>query len=69
MHCVTALLALRSLRKHRIGRYLPVVIIITGFLYPLTGGIITSEYKVYICSCDTCADDRVLSQSVMAKQY
>ena len=42
MHVIAAVVSLRSIRKHRVCRYLPVVLIIAGFLYPLTGGMLTS---------------------------
>ena len=43
MHGLASLIALRALRKHKLGRYIPIVIAVAGFLYPLTGGIITSK--------------------------
>ena len=42
MHCVAALFACRALRTHKFGRYVPIVLLLAGFLYPLTGGVITS---------------------------
>ncbi len=50
MHGLASLLALRALRKHKLGRYIPIVIAVTGFLYPLTGGIITSKFIIIYCS-------------------
>ena len=42
-HIIAALFAFRSLHKHRLGRYFPIVIAIVGFLYPITGGLIASK--------------------------
>lgn len=43
MHGLASLLAIKALQSHRYGRYLPIIIAVTGFLYPLTGGIVTSK--------------------------
>ncbi|XP_065064328.1 transmembrane protein 170A-like [Rhopilema esculentum] len=48
MHGLASLIALRALRKHKLGRYIPIVIAVAGFLYPLTGGIITSALISWI---------------------
>ena len=45
---LASLLALRSLRKHKLGRYLPVMLAINGLVYPLTGGAITSAFIAWI---------------------
>lgn len=50
VHGLAALLALRSLRTHKIGRYLSILLFVSGFLYPLTGGIITSCCIAWIYS-------------------
>ena len=43
IHCISASVAFLSLRKHSRGVFLPLVVIFIGFLYPVTGGVITSE--------------------------
>ncbi|XP_070575929.1 transmembrane protein 170A-like [Ptychodera flava] len=42
VHAIAAFIAFFCLRKHKIGRFVPVAIIIMGFLGPMTGGSITS---------------------------
>ncbi|CAG5124889.1 unnamed protein product [Candidula unifasciata] len=42
VHIVAALIAFLRLRKHRIGRWIPVAILTMGVLSPLTGGVISS---------------------------
>ncbi|XP_077983038.1 transmembrane protein 170A-like [Glandiceps talaboti] len=42
VHAVASIIAFFCLRKHKIGRFIPVAIIIMGFLGPMTGGSITS---------------------------
>ena len=42
VHVIAAVIAFGRLRKHRLGRWMSVLIIITGILSPLTGGVITS---------------------------
>ncbi|KAK3603765.1 hypothetical protein CHS0354_023384 [Potamilus streckersoni] len=42
VHTVAALIALCRLRKHSIGRWIPLWIFIMGVLSPLTGGVVTS---------------------------
>uniref|UniRef100_A0A7M5WSU3 Transmembrane protein n=2 Tax=Clytia hemisphaerica TaxID=252671 RepID=A0A7M5WSU3_9CNID len=42
VHVIAAFIALRALHKNKYGRYLPVAIILIGFLYPISGGFITS---------------------------
>jgi hypothetical protein len=42
VHVVAAAIAFGRLRKHKIGRFTPVAIIAMGFLWPITGGAITS---------------------------
>ncbi|CAB3977170.1 transmembrane 170A [Paramuricea clavata] len=42
IHCIVALLSFCSLRKHKYSRFFPILVIIVGFLFPVTGGIITS---------------------------
>ncbi|XP_057290848.1 transmembrane protein 170A-like [Hydractinia symbiolongicarpus] len=51
VHGLAALLALRSLRTHKIGRYLSILLFVSGFLYPLTGGIITMELE-HLIACN-----------------
>ncbi|CAL1544166.1 unnamed protein product [Lymnaea stagnalis] len=42
VHIVAALIAFLRLRKHRIGRWIPLAIIAMGVLSPLTGGVVSS---------------------------
>ncbi|EDO49215.1 predicted protein [Nematostella vectensis] len=42
IHCIAAFVACASLRKHSRGRFLPLIILFVGFLYPVSGGAITS---------------------------
>uniref|UniRef100_UPI00358E9390 transmembrane protein 170B n=1 Tax=Myxine glutinosa TaxID=7769 RepID=UPI00358E9390 len=42
VHGAAALIAFLLLRRHRIGRFVPVVIIVMGFLGPILGGTVTS---------------------------
>ncbi|XP_052059657.1 transmembrane protein 170B-like [Mytilus californianus] len=42
VHAIAAILAFIRLRKHKIGRWMSLVIIVMGVLCPLTGGVITS---------------------------
>ncbi|KXJ27310.1 transmembrane protein 170A [Exaiptasia diaphana] len=42
IHCIAACVACRALRRHPRGRFFPLVIIFIGFLYPITGGVVTS---------------------------
>uniref|UniRef100_T1JKW7 Transmembrane protein 170A n=1 Tax=Strigamia maritima TaxID=126957 RepID=T1JKW7_STRMM len=42
VHFVAATIAFSLLRKHKYGRFVPVIIVAMGFLGPLTGGILTS---------------------------
>ena len=43
IHCISASVAFLALRKHSRGVFLPLLVIFIGFLYPVTGGVITSE--------------------------
>lgn len=42
IHCISASVAFLALRKHSRGVFLPLLVIFIGFLYPVTGGVITS---------------------------
>jgi len=42
VHFVAASIAFGRLRKHKIGRFIPAVFLVMGFLSPLTGGVVTS---------------------------
>ena len=44
IHCVSAGVAFFALQQHSRGMFFPLLIIFIGFLYPVTGGIITSEF-------------------------
>ncbi|XP_028305618.1 transmembrane protein 170A [Gouania willdenowi] len=41
-HLPTALLALATLRQHKVARYMPIAILLMGILGPLLGGVLTS---------------------------
>ncbi|GFS23913.1 transmembrane protein 170A-like [Elysia marginata] len=42
VHIVAALIAFLRLRKHHIGRWIPLAILTMGVLSPLTGGVVSS---------------------------
>ncbi|KAK0047902.1 transmembrane protein 170A-like [Biomphalaria glabrata] len=42
VHAVATLIAFLRLRKHNIGRWIPLAMLIMGFLSPLTGGVVSS---------------------------
>lgn len=42
VHLIAAVIAFSRLRKHKLGRWIPMLIIIMGVLSPLTGGILSS---------------------------
>lgn len=42
VHVVAALIACGHLKHHKIGRFVPIIIIIMGILSPIIGGAITS---------------------------
>ncbi|XP_015780007.1 PREDICTED: transmembrane protein 170B-like [Acropora digitifera] len=42
IHCVSACVAFLALRKHSRGVFFPLLVVFIGFLYPVTGGVITS---------------------------
>ena len=44
IHCISACVAFLALRKHSRGVFFPLLVIFIGFLYPVTGGVITSEF-------------------------
>lgn len=46
IHCVSAGVAFFALRQHSRGMFFPLLVIFIGFLYPVTGGIITSEFNL-----------------------
>lgn len=48
IHGIAALFAFRALKSHRFGRYVPLVLVLCGFLYPLTGGVISSGCIAWI---------------------
>ena len=43
-HFVASAIAFARLRKHKIGRFIPAIVLVMGFLSPLTGGVVTSKY-------------------------
>lgn len=43
VHVIASLIAVCRLRKHKLGRWIPVVIVAMGVLSPLTGGVVTSR--------------------------
>lgn len=42
VHFVAAAIGFGRLRRHKIGRFIPAVILVMGFLSPMTGGMVTS---------------------------
>ncbi|XP_028814417.1 transmembrane protein 170A isoform X2 [Denticeps clupeoides] len=41
-HLPAALLALFTLRRHKVARFMPIAILLMGIIGPLTGGVLTS---------------------------
>ncbi|KAK3085795.1 hypothetical protein FSP39_008750 [Pinctada imbricata] len=48
VHLVAALIAFCQLRKHRLGRWVPIALVTMGFLSPLTGGVCTSAAIAFV---------------------
>ncbi|XP_033111875.1 transmembrane protein 170A-like [Anneissia japonica] len=48
VHSVAAAIAFFALRKHRYARFLPILILIVGFLGPITAGVISSALFAFI---------------------
>ncbi|XP_071958163.1 transmembrane protein 170A-like [Antedon mediterranea] len=48
VHAFSASISFFALRKHRYGRFLPVLILIIGFLGPITAGVISSALFAFI---------------------
>ncbi|XP_023218758.1 transmembrane protein 170A [Centruroides vittatus] len=42
VHLIAAGIAFGTLRKHKLGRFMPLLIVIFGVVAPLTGGVVTS---------------------------
>ena len=56
IHCISACVAFLALRKHSRGVFFPLLVIFIGFLYPVTGGVITSELLLcdkLVCRLET----------------
>ena len=43
VHLIAATVAFGRLRRHKIGRFIPLLLVVVGVLNPLVGGAITSE--------------------------
>ena len=60
VHIFAAAIAFCRLRQHKIGRWMPLLIIVMGFLSPLTGGAISSKFlhiklnSLLQCTCNGC---------------
>lgn len=48
VHLLAASVAVLALRKHGLGRWLPILILAMGIIAPLTGGVITSAVIAYV---------------------
>ena len=48
VHVVAAVIAFVRMRKHKSGRFIPVVILVAGILSPVTGGAVTSKYNKHL---------------------
>ena len=44
VHSSAALVAVWALHRHKYGRFYAILILVMGFIGPITGGIATSEY-------------------------
>ncbi|ELU14341.1 hypothetical protein CAPTEDRAFT_106761 [Capitella teleta] len=42
VHFVAAAIAFGRLRKHKLGRFIPAIVLVMGLFSPLTGGVVTS---------------------------
>ncbi|CAM1310354.1 TMEM170B (predicted) [Pycnogonum litorale] len=42
VHLIAAAIAFTTMKKHKLGRFTPVCIIVMGVIAPLTGGVVTS---------------------------
>lgn len=51
VHVVAAAIAFGRMRKHKIGRFIPVAILVMGFVSPITGGAVTSKNLNLINAC------------------
>ena len=55
-HLPAALLALATLRQHKIARFMPIAILLMGIVGPICGGVLTSEFVllcVVVLQCST----------------
>ena len=70
VHIVASLIAFGRLRKHTIGRFVPVAIFVMGFIAPLTGGVITSMHMLFFTqiNCRLFLKD-ISSKIVFNSQY
>ncbi|XP_023218727.1 transmembrane protein 170A-like [Centruroides sculpturatus] len=53
VHLIAAGIAFGTLRKHKLGRFMPLLIVIFGVVAPLTGGVVTSKNFNY-CNSGVC---------------
>jgi len=50
IHTIAALIAFATLRKHKVGRFFPILVLIMGLLTPGTSGLITSAVIAFVYS-------------------
>jgi len=50
IHTIAALIAFATLRKHRVGRFFPLLVLSMGILTPATSGLITSAVIAFVYS-------------------
>lgn len=49
VHIIAALVALCRLRRHSIGRWYAMLILVMGVVGPCTGGVLTSKNHMHYC--------------------
>ena len=63
-HLPAALLALATLRQHKIARFMPIAILLMGIVGPICGGVLTSEFV--LCTMEVTCCPPSLFKSILA---
>ncbi|CAG7730507.1 unnamed protein product [Allacma fusca] len=53
IHTIAALIAFATLRKHRIGRFFPILVFLMGIITPGTSGMVTSATIAFVYRAST----------------
>ncbi|KAF5306429.1 hypothetical protein FQR65_LT07341 [Abscondita terminalis] len=48
VHTIAALIAFLTLRKHKFGKFFPILILLMGVLPPITSGIVSSAVIAFV---------------------